>query len=79
VCEQLEGVDCRRPFGVRGEKKERTGGRIWELILEVVTHPWREAGCCMQPIGARVIYQAATAIVVQVLTKGDLQCVCVAW
>lgn len=28
---------------------------------------------------ARVIYQAAAAIVMQVLTRGDLQCVCVAW
>jgi hypothetical protein len=30
-------------------------------------------------LGARVIYQAATAMIMQVLTRGDLQCVCVAW
>jgi hypothetical protein len=51
VCEQLGRVDCRRPFGVRGRKKERNRNWIWELIVEVVTHPWREAGSWTQPIG----------------------------
>jgi hypothetical protein len=51
VCEQLGRVGCRRPFGVRGRKKERNGNWIWELVVEAVTHPWREAGCCTQPIG----------------------------
>lgn len=28
VCEQLGRVDCRRPFGVRGRKKERKKGKV---------------------------------------------------
>ena len=36
---------------VEGRKRIEIQDGYGVLMVEVVTHPWREAGCCMKPIG----------------------------
>jgi hypothetical protein len=68
----------------RAWKKE---GKNWmrengHLLSRLSRTPGARLDVACSRLEARVIYQAATAnmaMMVQELTRGDLQCVCVAW
>ena len=66
---------------VEGRRKELESEK-GHLLSRLSRTPGARLDVACSRLEARVIYQAATAniaITVQELTRGDLQCVCVAW